>query len=58
MFPVLIDRLGAANLEGYEHIADPKMKPTPSQKPQVMVKHIEESEEVRLQLAELVTIMV
>lgn len=30
MFPVLVERMDAINIEGYEHIQDEKLKPTPS----------------------------
>lgn len=46
MFPILVERLNAINIEGNEHITDEKMKPTPSQKPLVMIKPPEPSEEI------------
>jgi hypothetical protein len=58
IFPVLIDRLNAVNIEGNEHIVDEQMKPTPSQKPLMMIKPPEPSEEIRLLIAELVTVMI
>lgn len=58
LFPVLVDRLGAINLEGSEHITDEKLKPTPSQKPLVVIKPPEPSEEIRLLIAGLVKVLV
>lgn len=58
IFPVLVDRLNAINIEGFEHIEDEMKRPTPSQHPLVMVKPPEPSEELRLIIAELVTVMI
>jgi hypothetical protein len=58
VFPILMNRLNADNLEGYEHIQDEKMKPAPSQKPMMVIDPTEPSEEVRLSIAEMVVVMV
>jgi hypothetical protein len=57
IFPVLVEKLGATNLEGTDGLPD-VMKPPPSQKPKMIVSPPEPSEEVRLQLAEIVTCMI
>lgn len=57
LIPVLIDRLNAEDLEGIEGLPD-VMKPPVTQKPQVMTQLIETSEEVRLVLAEILTLIV
>lgn len=57
LFPVLVQKLGAEDLEGTDSLPD-VMKPPPSQKPMVIAKPPEPSEEVRLQLAEVVTLLV
>lgn len=54
IFPVLVEKLRATNLEGTDGLPD-VMKPPPSQKPKMIVSPPEPSEEVRLQLAEIVT---
>lgn len=53
---VLIFRLNCHDLEGVEGV-DPKMLPTPSQKPHKMVKIVEESEQVREQLLNLTSVL-
>jgi hypothetical protein len=57
LMPILIERLNAEDLEGVEGIPE-VMKPPPSQKPQIMSDLVETSEEVRLVLAEIVTVIV
>jgi len=57
LFPILMDRLGAYDPEGTSHLPD-ILKPPKNQKPQVVVKPPEPSEEVRLLIAELVNIVV
>ena len=56
LLPILVERLNAENLEGYDYLPD-KMKPMPSQRAQEMVDPTEKSEVVRIQLATLVTMM-
>lgn len=53
---VLIQRLNCHDLEGVEGV-DPKMLPSPSQKPHKMVKIVEESEQVREQLLNLASVL-
>ncbi|CDW81095.1 UNKNOWN [Stylonychia lemnae] len=57
ILPILVERLNAENLEGTEGLPD-VMKPPITQKPQVMVAQTETSEEVRVVLAEIVTVIV
>mgnify|MGYP006890135453 CR=1 FL=1 len=58
MFPILVERLNAINIEGNEHITDELLKPTPSQKPLVMIKPPEPSEEIWLLIAGLVKVII
>jgi hypothetical protein len=55
--PVLIERLNADDLEGVDYL-DEKLKPSSNQKAQEIVQIVEKSEQVRLNIAETVTIMV
>jgi hypothetical protein len=55
--PILVERLNAEDLEGTDGLSD-VMKPPIVQKPQVMSELRETSEEVRLVLAEIVTVIV
>lgn len=57
LMPVLVERLNAEDLEGTDGLPD-VMKPPLAQKPQMMTELIESSEEVRLVLAEIVTVIV
>lgn len=57
IIPILIERLNAEDLEGTETLPD-VMKPPTTQKPQVMIDPPESSEEVRVVLAEIVTVIV
>ena len=57
LIPILVDRLNAYNLEGTDGM-DEKHIPAPSQKPHVMVDPPESSEEVRVILAEITTIVI
>jgi len=57
LMPILVERLNAEDLEGVEGLPD-VMKPPVVQKPQVMTELVETSEEVRLVLAEIVTVIV
>lgn len=57
IFEILVQRLNCTNLEGTEGM-DPRMIPTPSQKPHRMVKLVEESEVVRETLLELAKTLV
>ena len=52
--PVLVERLGAFDLEGVENLPE-VMRPQPSQKPQALKDPPEKSEEVRLIIAQLVS---
>ena len=52
LFPVLVERLNATDLEGIQNLPE-VMRPTPSQKPHTVQHLPEASEEVRLALAEL-----
>jgi len=57
LFPVLLERLNAVNIEGTDGLPEQMMPPT-AQKAQTMTEIIEPSEEVRLQIAELMSIIV
>ena len=57
LMPILVERLNAEDLEGTDGLSD-VMKPPIVQKPQVMSELRETSEEVRLVLAEIVTVIV
>jgi len=57
LFPVLLERLNAVNIEGTDGLPEQMMPPT-AQKAQTMTEIIEPSEEVRLQMAELMSIIV
>jgi len=57
IMPILIERMNAEDIEGTDTLPD-VMKPPISQKPQMMVNIVENSEEVRVLLAEIVTIIV
>ncbi len=57
LMPILVERLNAEDLEGTDGLPD-VMKPPIVQKPQVMSELRETSEEVRLVLAEIVTVIV
>jgi len=57
LFPVIVEKLGATDLEGTDNMPD-VMKPPPSQKPKIISNPPEPSEEVRLQLAEIVTLII
>jgi len=56
LLPVLIDRLSADDLEGIDSLPE-NMKPTLSQKAQVIKDPPESCEEVRITIAEIVTII-
>ena len=47
ILPIIIERLNAENLEGYDHLPD-KMKPMPNQRAQEMIDPLEKSETVRV----------
>jgi hypothetical protein len=55
--PILIERLNAEDIEGTDGLPD-QMKPPANQKPQIMTELVETSEEVRLVLAEIVTVII
>lgn len=57
IFPVLVEKLGAVDLEGTDNLPD-VMKPPPSQKPKIIISPPETSEEIRLMIAEVVTLMI
>lgn len=54
IFPSLVSRLGSEDLEGIAHLPE-VMRPEPQQKPTELAHPVEESEEVRLELARFVT---
>ncbi|KAM3145249.1 hypothetical protein pb186bvf_002577 [Paramecium bursaria] len=56
LFAVLVDRSNCTDLEGIQHLPE-VMRPPPSQLPTVLIKLIETSEEVRLKLVELMTVV-
>jgi len=53
VFPVLVARLGSEDLDGVAHLPE-VMRPAPEQRPTEVARPVEESEEVRLQLARFV----
>ena len=57
LFPVLVDRLNADNIEGIDNLPE-EMRPSASQKAQVMIDPPEDSEAVRVLIAEIMTIVV
>lgn len=52
LFPIIVDRLGAYDLEGIQNLPE-QLKPVPSQKPQILKNPPEKSEEIRKNLASL-----
>ncbi len=57
LFPILIERLGAEDLEGISTMPE-VMRPPPSQKPMVIKSPPEGCEEIRLKIAELMHVLV
>lgn len=57
LMPILVERLNAEDIEGIDGLPD-TMKPPINQKPQIMSELVETSEEVRLVLAEIVTVII
>lgn len=57
MLPILVERLNAEDLEGTDYIVE-KMKPVQNQKAQEMMNLPENSETVRILIAEIMTIIV
>lgn len=57
LLPVLIERLNADDLEGVDYLPE-KMKPVSEQKAQVMGDQPENSEMVRVQIAEIMRIII
>eukprot|EP00746_Dinoflagellata_sp_MGD_P148996 gnl/MRDRNA2_/MRDRNA2_81112_c0_seq1.p1 gnl/MRDRNA2_/MRDRNA2_81112_c0~~gnl/MRDRNA2_/MRDRNA2_81112_c0_seq1.p1 ORF type:complete len:1338 (-),score=253.26 gnl/MRDRNA2_/MRDRNA2_81112_c0_seq1:78-4091(-) len=53
VFPSLVGRLGCEDLDGVAHLPE-VARPAPEQKPTQILKPVEDSEEVRLELAKLV----
>jgi hypothetical protein len=53
IFPTLVGRLGCEDLDGIAHLPE-AMRPDPEQKPMEIMRPIEDSEEVRLQIAHFV----
>lgn len=53
VFPTLVARLGSEDLDGVAHLPE-AMRPNPEQKPVELSRPVEESEEVRLELARFV----
>jgi len=56
LLPIIVERLNAEDLEGVDYL-DEKHKPTSNQKAQVIMDPPEKSEAVRVQLAEIMTII-
>lgn len=56
LLPIIVERLNAEDLEGVDYL-DEKMKPTSNQKAQVVIDPPEKSEAVRVQMAEIMTII-
>eukprot|EP00927_Polykrikos_kofoidii_P066498 TRINITY_DN62088_c0_g1_i1.p1 TRINITY_DN62088_c0_g1~~TRINITY_DN62088_c0_g1_i1.p1 ORF type:complete len:1389 (+),score=235.01 TRINITY_DN62088_c0_g1_i1:57-4169(+) len=50
IFPTLVSRLGCEDLDGIAHLPE-AMRPAPEQKPTEIARPVEDSEEVRLELA-------
>lgn len=57
LLPIVIERLDADDLEGVDYLEE-KMKPMANQKAQVMVDPPEKSEAVRVQLAEIIIVII
>ena len=57
IFPVLIEKLAAFDLDGTDTLPE-VMKPPPSQKPKMIIAPPEQSEEIRLLIAQIVTLMI
>lgn len=57
LMPVMLDRLNAEDLEGVDTL-DEKMKPRPEQRAQVLAELPEDSEEIRVIMAEIMTLVV
>lgn len=57
LIPIVVERLNAEDLEGVDYL-DEKMKPVANQKAQEIIDPIEKSEQVRVCIAEIVTIIV
>ena len=57
LIPILVDKLGAKNIEGTEHLPE-DVKPSPSQAPHLVKNPPEKSEEVRKKIANLVNVIV
>mmetsp|Transcript_49703 Transcript_49703/g.118445 ORF Transcript_49703/g.118445 Transcript_49703/m.118445 type:complete len:1314 (+) Transcript_49703:70-4011(+) len=53
VFPVLVSRFGCEDLDGVAHLPE-VMRPNPEQRPTELGRPVEESEEVRLELARFV----
>mmetsp|Transcript_11879 Transcript_11879/g.27044 ORF Transcript_11879/g.27044 Transcript_11879/m.27044 type:complete len:1302 (-) Transcript_11879:50-3955(-) len=53
IFPILVTRFGCEDLDGVAHLPE-VMRPNPEQKPTELSRPIEESEEVRVELARFV----
>ena len=56
LLPIIVERLNADDLEGVDYLEE-KMKPISNQKAQVVMDPPEKSEVVRMQLAEIMTII-
>lgn len=57
IFPVLVEKLAAFDLDGTDSLPE-VMKPPPSQKPKMIISPPEQSEEIRLLIAQIVTLMI
>ena len=56
LLPIIVESLNAEDLGGVDYL-DEKMKPTSNQKAQVVIDPPEKSEAVRVQMAEIMTII-
>lgn len=57
LLPIIVERLDAEDLEGTDYLEE-KMKPVPEQKAQEMKKIPENSEAVRVTIADIMTIII
>jgi len=55
-FPAIITRLGCQDIDGVEGVPE-IMRPSPEQKPMEITRFVEESEEIRLQIAKCIQIL-
>eukprot|EP00397_Hematodinium_sp_SG-2012_P007666 GEMP01007715.1.p1 GENE.GEMP01007715.1~~GEMP01007715.1.p1 ORF type:complete len:1163 (+),score=247.38 GEMP01007715.1:34-3489(+) len=55
-FPALVSRIGCQDIDGIAHVPE-KMRPNPEQRPMEVRRFVEDSEEVRLQIAKAVQVL-